>query len=123
MPLDFSIFLEDIAPDHSFDVIFILFPDPWPKRKHWKNRLVQKAFPQKMEKLLRKNGRVYISTDYGPYARRILKIMRDAPQFKSAYPAPHFLREREASIPSTHFESRYLNKNVRPYYQSWILDK
>ncbi len=59
-----------------FNIIYILFPDPWPKKRHHKRRIVNELFLKKILKILKKNGKVYFSTDnhqYFEYVKTILK--------------------------------------------------
>ena len=55
-------------PNNSVDEIRILFPDPWPKKRHHKRRLIQKEFICQVERVLIKGGRLQIATDWKPYA-------------------------------------------------------
>ena len=56
-----------------FDFIFILFPDPWPKKKHWKRRLIDQNFLNLIKKNLREKGRLIVKTDWQDYADDIKK--------------------------------------------------
>lgn len=117
--INFNWFLEQILPDNTFDEIIINFPDPWPKKKHWKHRLVQESFPDRIIGLLRNEGIIHIATDYGPYARKILGIFRRRSDFKSLYAFPDYKRIRPESFPGTRFEEIHTGDGKRPYYQSW----
>lgn len=119
IPINFNYFLESIMPLHSFDIIIINFPDPWPKKRHWKHRLVQKNFPERISQIMRNNSLLYLNTDYGPYARKILKIFRNSSSFVPEYPWPHYLRTHPDNFPYTYFEKMHLKAGLAPYYQSW----
>ena len=54
-----------------FDEVYIICPDPWPKARHHKRRLIKHSFLKVLAKVLRKNGTVYISTDWENYAESI----------------------------------------------------
>ncbi len=119
VPVNFSWFLESILPGQAFDWIIVNFPDPWPKRRHWKHRLVQSDFPARLASLLRPDGDgiVHLATDYGPYARRMLRIFRDSPLFEPVYAFPNYLRSRPADVPPTRFETITMEHEGRtPYY-------
>lgn len=62
-----------------FDFIFILFPDPWPKKKHWKRRLIDQNFLNLIKQNLREKGRLIVKTDWQDYADDIKK---DFSEFK-----------------------------------------
>jgi tRNA (guanine-N(7)-)-methyltransferase len=62
----------DKFPEAFFSVIYILFPDPWPKKKHKKRRLLQPEFLAKLTKILKLDGEIKIATDIRDYADSIL---------------------------------------------------
>ena len=62
-----------------FDFIFILFPDPWPKKKHWKRRLINKNFLILIKQNLKEKGSLIVKTDWQDYADDIKK---DFAEFK-----------------------------------------
>lgn len=119
IPINFNWFLEELLPAAGFDRIIINFPDPWPKKRHWKHRLIVPAFPERMKKILKPGGEINIATDYAPYARKILGIFRRHPDFLSALPRPEYRRERPAGHPLTRFEQIHLAEGRIPYYQCW----
>lgn len=61
--IESSYFLKYLLPAHSASALHIYFPDPWPKRKHVKNRLVDGRFPGIALQALRPGGTVYLRTD------------------------------------------------------------
>ena len=66
----FSLF--DNLQKNSFQKVFILYPDPWPKKKHFKRRLISEILLKKIYKILKKNGLIFISTDSADYLNVIL---------------------------------------------------
>ena len=58
-------------PNKIFDEIYIICPDPWPKARHHKRRLIKHDFLKILAKVLKKNGTAYISTDWENYAESI----------------------------------------------------
>jgi tRNA (guanine-N7-)-methyltransferase len=121
LPVNFNWFLSELFTPGSFDLIIINFPDPWPKKRHWKHRLVQYGFPEKIARLLRPEGKVYLATDYGPYARKIISIFRRSPVFTNEYSQPDYLRKRPEGFPKTKFETIHIALKKRPYYTCWRL--
>ena len=57
---------------NSFEKVFILYPDPWPKKKHFKRRLISEILLKKIHEILKKDGLIFISTDSVDYLNLIL---------------------------------------------------
>ena len=91
-------------PPASLDEIQILFPDPWPKKRHHKRRIVQPAFATLVASRLKPGGRFKLATDWEPYAAWMLEVLGASQEFTNAAPAGGFVDrpEREA----TRFENR-----------------
>ncbi len=66
--------LQDQIPDHSLSQIFIFFPDPWPKKRHHKRRLINEPLIKLIKQKLTWNGRIHIATDWSDYAWHIAEI-------------------------------------------------
>ena len=58
-----------------FDSVWILFTDPWPKKKHFKRRLISDIFIRNLDYVLKKNGKVHIVTDSKSYLRQVLNLV------------------------------------------------
>lgn len=67
--------LDNLNPHVCFKFIWILFPDPWPKKKHFKRRLITDNFLKKLNIFLDKNGEIFIATDSYSYSQQILKCI------------------------------------------------
>jgi tRNA (guanine-N7-)-methyltransferase len=68
-------------PDASLDRVDILFPDPWPKKRHWKRRLIQADFVAELARVLKQRGEARFATDWGHYAAWTLEILTRDPRF------------------------------------------
>ena len=68
--------LFDKEPEEIFDLIIIICPDPWPKEKHHKRRLINKEFLQMIFNFMTENSYLHISTDWQNYAESIEKDLR-----------------------------------------------
>ena len=113
-PEDVRILL-DQGDENIFDEIVILCPDPWPKDRHHKRRLLQSEFIEMLLKILKWNGRLYISTDWEHYANEI-KINLNHP----------FLKQRNSSRESrvsTKFENRGIKEGRKVYIFDYIKTK
>lgn len=64
-------------PNNSLDLVYILHPDPWPKQKHKKRRLINKEFLTLLASKLKINGEVLIITDHKDYAKHITKVVSE----------------------------------------------
>ena len=65
-----------------FSIIYILFPDPWPKKKHHKRRIINEVFLKQILKILMKNGKVFLSTDNFNYFNNIKTILKNFNKIK-----------------------------------------
>ena len=74
-PFVFQKFLNKFK-ELRFNIIYILFPDPWPKKKHHKRRIVNKQFLSQILKILKINGKVYFSTDNFNYFENVKTILK-----------------------------------------------
>jgi tRNA (guanine-N7-)-methyltransferase len=68
-------------PEASLDLVYILFPDPWPKARHWKRRLIQRDFLDQLARVLRPGGEVRFATDWANYASWTLELFVKHPCF------------------------------------------
>ena len=70
-----------LLPAESVEGFYLLFPDPWPKRRHHRRRIVTAEFLGSVHTALRKNGRIYIATDDVDYFGKIKEIAKSNPGF------------------------------------------
>ena len=84
--------IQYFLPPESVSAYHIYFPDPWPKRKHWKNRLVAPEFLPLLKKSLIKKGKVYLRTDNREYFEQMLETFAGDSSFH-AIDAPESLTE------------------------------
>ena len=61
--------LPELIPGASFDAVDLFFPDPWPKKRHHKRRLVQPPFVAEVGRVLKRGGFLHVATDWADYAR------------------------------------------------------
>ncbi len=92
-------------PAASLDEILILFPDPWPKKRHHKRRLVQSAFVQLIAERLRAGGRLHLATDWEPYAQQALEVLGANPSLVNLSDTGSFVAHPAERAP-TRFERR-----------------
>ena len=95
-------------PDASLDRVFILFPDPWPKARHHKRRIVQPEMVAELARVLKPGGRLRFATDVAGYADWALERILASPEFD--WPAQKADDWRVA--PSDHITTRYEEKRL-----------
>jgi len=88
-----DVFNKQIA-NESLDVVNIFFPDPWPKKKHHKRRLISEDFIVLIKPKLRQNGLVHICTDWADYGRDINALFESMKEFKPLKKFPKRLRTK-----------------------------
>lgn len=99
--------LRDGLPPSAVDEVVIFFPDPWPKKRHHKRRLVQPAFAQVLARALRPGGRLRLATDWADYARHMREVLNAEPQFANCATDGGAI-QRPTDRPLTRFEARGL---------------
>jgi tRNA (guanine-N7-)-methyltransferase len=89
----------------SLQEIVILFPDPWPKKRHHKRRLIQRPFAEVMTRALARGGLLRMATDWQPYALEILETLAALRALENLAPDGAFV-VRPAERAPTRFERR-----------------
>lgn len=92
-----------LAPE-SLDGVHIFFPDPWPKKRHHKRRLIQPPFVALLAQRLKPGGYLHVATDWQDYAEHILAVLSEEPRLANA--AGRGFVPRPNSRPPTKFEER-----------------
>ncbi|MGX1544767.1 tRNA (guanosine(46)-N7)-methyltransferase TrmB [Streptomyces adustus] len=99
---------EMLAPD-SLSGLRVYFPDPWPKKRHHKRRLIQPEFLDLAATRLRPGAVVHCATDWEPYAEQMLDVLDAHPDFENTRAEGGF-SPRPAFRPVTRFEGQGLDK-------------
>jgi tRNA (guanine-N7-)-methyltransferase len=93
-----------LLPAGSVETFYLLFPDPWPKRRHHRRRIVTPDFLSSIHTALKKNGIIYIATDHLDYLEKIKLIARSNPGFAVA--------EVDVDLPPSGFGIIFRQKSV-----------
>ena len=80
--IESAYFLEYLLPRHSVTALHVYFPDPWPKRKHQRHRLVNERFPEIARQVLVPGGTVYLRTDHKDYFEQMTGVFAASPAFR-----------------------------------------
>jgi tRNA (guanine-N7-)-methyltransferase len=86
--LEASYFLEYLLPFESVQALHVYFPDPWPKRKHRKHRLISPHFAEVAAQVLAPGGAVYLRTDDADYFAQMTSVFRASPNFRAVETPP-----------------------------------
>lgn len=106
-------------PSQSVQEIFINFPDPWPKLKHAKNRLIQELFISEMARVCADGGGVMIATDHAPYAQQVTQQMNANLHWSSSLPPPFFVTEWEG-YGTSYFDSLWRSQGLTIHYMHFV---
>ena len=100
--------LADLLAPGSLDEVRVFFPDPWPKARHAKRRLVTDGFVSLVASRLRPGGRLHVATDWASYAEQVEQVLAGSDELVVVS------RDRGAR-PVTRFEQRGLDAGRSPY--------
>jgi tRNA (guanine-N7-)-methyltransferase len=102
---DVHVVLQHMIPDVSLDGIHLYFPDPWPKKKHNKRRIVNEGFLKLIHPKIKKGGFIHIATDWVPYALSIQEVFAASTLFAGG------VIEKPEWRPVTRFEGQGIDKD------------
>ncbi|HEX2492165.1 MAG TPA: tRNA (guanosine(46)-N7)-methyltransferase TrmB [Steroidobacter sp.] len=97
--------LQQQLPPGSISLVHIFFPDPWPKKRHHKRRLIQPAFVDLLARTLAPAGAIRLATDWEPYAQHMRETLDAHPSLRNDAGAAGFV-DRATERPLTRFERR-----------------
>lgn len=100
--------LRDMIPTNSLTGIHVYFPDPWPKKRHHKRRLIQPAFVHQLARRLAPGGYLHCATDWEEYAQQMLDVLRTEPLLSNTAATDSGFSPRPDWRPQTKFETRGL---------------
>lgn len=100
----------EMFPDGAFDFIHINHPDPWPKKKHHKRRLIQPHTVSLFAKSLKAHGEIWLSTDVSDYAGWMKECLDNSGLFEELPVRGRFLDHLETRNPGTPLRTRYEEK-------------
>lgn len=104
---DARLLLENLK-DKSIDMIYILFPDPWPKKRHNKRRIINEEFLELISKKLKNNGHLFFATDIKNYLEWAIEKVDDNGNFKKL-----FNEENCKNVPDWWVQTRYQSKAIK----------
>jgi tRNA (guanine-N7-)-methyltransferase len=97
-------------PEGSFDKIFVLFPDPWPKKRHWDRRIVNPNNLSQWVRILKPCGELRIGSDDPAYVASIIETLEDWKDYLDPQHTPTTILQKEViwepNLPITKFEEK-----------------
>lgn len=113
---DAKIVLENAIAPNSLDKTLLLFPDPWPKTRHQKRRIVQTEFANTIAAKLKVNGFFHLATDWQSYADHMLSILEACPALQNHFGAGQFSPNNFGRI-----KTKYEQRGERHGHDIWDL--
>lgn len=94
--------VEDLLPEGGVGTVWINFPDPWPKRRHHRRRLVRPAFVRALARSLAPGGALHVATDHPDYACVIDQSLAWEPRLENAFAPDRFRRSVPDRLPTAY---------------------
>jgi tRNA (guanine-N7-)-methyltransferase len=94
--------LAEIVAPGSLEAVWINFPDPWPKKRHHRRRLLQPALAAALAERLVPGGEIHVATDDVAYAEHIDAVLAAEPRLTNAYAPARWLREVPGRLPTAY---------------------
>jgi len=107
---DASLLIKEIVPKRSLNKVFINNPDPWPKDRHEKNRLIDSPFLANVYKAMKRKGHLYIKTDDTIYMKTIRRELSKTKFVINKKQSPF-----DKALPSTKFQELFLSRKKKIY--------
>ncbi|WP_428407161.1 tRNA (guanosine(46)-N7)-methyltransferase TrmB [Hyphococcus sp.] len=108
--------LLEALPDASLTRLYVLHPDPWPKKRHFKRRMISPWFFAEAARLLKPGGELRIASDIRDYIRWTLMHAQNAPQFEWTAERAADWKNRPDDWPQTRYEAKSLREGRTPAY-------
>jgi len=102
-----------LLPERSIIKMHIYFPDPWPKARHSKNRLIQPNFLKDLLKIMETGGEIYLRTDSTAYFEQMIDVFGQFKEFQKIE-TPDELKQIK-----TDFEQEFISKGLQTFYTAY----
>jgi tRNA (guanine-N7-)-methyltransferase len=112
--------LLDWLPEASLASIDLLYPDPWPKKRHWKRRFVNPANLDRFARVLKPGGAFHFASDIDNYVNWTLLHCRRHPVFEWQAEAAADWHDAFEAWPGTRYEAKALRESRRPAYLTFL---
>jgi len=112
--------LLDVVPDAAFGRVYLLYPDPWPKKKHHRRRFVNAENLAALARVMRPGSELRIATDIPDYVRHCLEEVMQSTAFDWHAEGPADWRAPWADWPGTRYERKALREGRAPHYLRFV---
>lgn len=106
------------APPNSFDAAYVNFPDPWPKDRHARRRLLQEPFFTEMARTCKPNAPLTIVTDHPTYTNQITKTALEHPAWTSSFALPYYVTEWD-NYGTSYFDALWREQGLKIHYMQY----
>lgn len=103
-------------PSGSISGIYVNFPDPWPKKKHAKNRLFQPPFVEELSRIVKRGGTATLVTDDPDYANQMSSEMRAHSAWRPVFAEPYFVTTWPGGYGASYFDALWRQKGKTIHY-------
>ncbi|MGE5446170.1 MAG: tRNA (guanosine(46)-N7)-methyltransferase TrmB [Ignavibacteriales bacterium] len=117
--MDARIAIEEVFSPNTFSEVYINFPDPWPKERHKKHRIINTDFLQKLSRIMKAEGVLEIASDHKEYISYILDVLDKTATFKCAFPPTRYVIS-PTDRPQTKYETEFREKGKEIYYLRFV---
>jgi tRNA (guanine-N7-)-methyltransferase len=113
--MDAMIALDEVFKPGTFIEVYINFPDPWPKDRHKKHRIINNLFLDKLSKIMKPGGLLEIASDHREYVEHMLTVFNENSRFKNMFQSPGYTN-RLTRRPLTKYEIEYRMEGREIFY-------
>jgi tRNA (guanine-N7-)-methyltransferase len=113
--MDAMIALDEVFKPGTFIEVYINFPDPWPKDRHKKHRIINNLFLDKLSKIMKPGGLLEIASDHREYVEHMLTVFNENGRFKNMFQSPGYTN-RLTRRPLTKYEIEYRMEGREIFY-------
>lgn len=108
-----------LCQDGELETVYINFPDPWPKKRHIKRRLIKPEFINQLAQKLGLEGSAYLATDSESYAYEMLDYFNAETLFQNLDDNQGFIKER-IDLPKSKYEKNFINAGEKVFYLEYL---
>jgi tRNA (guanine-N7-)-methyltransferase len=117
-----AVAVKQIFTDDVFSLVYINFPDPWPKDRHLKHRIVNSDFLGSLARIMKKGAALEIASDHRDYISHCFEVFEDISFFDSQYPEPGYLHNLP-NRPHTKYERGFRKEGREIFYLMFTNNK